>query len=386
MHFEHKPGERLQIDFAGDNLKYIDRSTGEIHSCAVLTCELPFSGLSYVEALPSASHEFFFPALCRCIDYLGGVPENVLSDNMKQWVTKSSRYEPVFNEISERWALHYNTSLSATRVAKPKDKPSVENLVHITYMRIYALMRNEEFFSINELNHRIMNLLEIHNHTNFQGRTYSRYDRFIQYEKPFLRASPAEHFVLKHTTMAKVQKNYHIILGEDKHQYSIPYQYIAKKVKVVYDSDEVEIYLGFKRIAIHKRNYCPHAYTTLAEHMPKKHQKYNETKGWDEDYFLQKAKEIGKNSFQVMKRIIEDRNFPQQAFHACQGLLRLSSKYGKERFEKACKRALPAHRIGYRMIENILKNNLDKQEDAQLNLFSTPIPNHENIRGPQNYF
>lgn len=102
MHFEHKPGERIQIDFAGKHLTYIDRSSGEIISCPVLVCTLPFSGYSYVEALHSASQEHLFPALCRCMNYLEGVPENVLSDNMKQWVNKSNRYEPVFNEVCER--------------------------------------------------------------------------------------------------------------------------------------------------------------------------------------------------------------------------------------------------------------------------------------------
>ena len=385
MHFEHKPGERVQIDFAGKMLSYADKSTGEIINCPVLVCVLPFSGYSYVEALHSATQEHLFPALCRCMNYFEGVPENVLSDNMKQWVNKSNRYEPLFNEVCEQWALHYNTSLSSTRVAKPKDKPSVENLVHVAYMRIYAPMRNEILYSINEINHRILGLLEQHNKTNLQKRPYSRYDLFFHTEKVLLRALPAEPFMLKHTTKAKVQKNYHVVLGEDWHQYSVPYQYIAKQVKIIYDSEEVEIYLGHQRIAVHARNYKKHDYSTLAEHMPEKHQKYNETKGWDTDYFLRKAKEIGDCSFTIMERILANRIFTQQAFAACQGLLRLASQYGKERFEKACQRAIPAPRVGYRMIDSILKNNLDKFEEDQLTLFP-PIPDHENIRGPENYY
>jgi len=85
-----------------------------------------------------------------------------------------------------------------------------------------------------------------------------------------------------------------------------------------------------------------------------------------------------------MGRILEARTFTEQAYLACQGLLRLSSQYGKERFENACKRAIPASRVSYRMINNILKNNLDKQPDSQMNLFTT-IPDHENIRGPESY-
>ena len=384
MHFEHNPGERVQIDFAGKSLSYIDLSTGEIISCPVLVCVLPFSGYSYVEALQSACQEHLFPALGRCMSYFGGVPQNVLSDNMKQYVHKSNRYEPVFSEICEQWSLHYNTTLSATRVSKPKDKPSVENTVHLAYMRMYAPLRNETYYSLMELNKGILATLTTHHSTLFQKRTYNRVDRFIQQEQPLLKPLPAEPFLIKHTAIAKVQKNYHVILGEDWHQYSVPYQLIGKQVKIIYDADEVEIYLGLQRIAAHKRDYRRHEYTTLAEHMPEKHKKYQETKGWDADYFLRKGKELGECSFEIMNRILQSRTFTEQAYNACLGLLRLGDKYGQERFENACKRAIQSPRVNYRLIDNILANNLDKQAEDQMSLF-TPIPDHENLRGPQAY-
>jgi transposase len=384
MHFEHKPGERVQIDFAGKPLSYIDSSTGEVISCPVLVCVLPFSGYSYVEALQSACQEHLFPALGRCMDYFGGVPQNVLSDNMKQFVHKSNRYEPVFSEICEQWSLHYNTTLSAARVSKPKDKPSVENTVHLAYMRVYAPLRNERFYNLNELNQGILASLTKHHGKPFQRRCYSRLDRFVELEQPLLKTLPAEPFVLKHTAMAKVQKNYHIILGEDWHQYSVPYQLIGKRVNIIYDSEEVEVYLGLQRIAAHKRDYRKHGYTTLAEHMPEKHKKYHETKGWDADYFLRKAKELGECSYEIMDRILQSKTFTEQAYNACLGLLRLCEKYGKDRFESACKRAVQAPRVNYRLIDNILTNNLDKQTEDQMTLF-TSIPDHENLRGPEAY-
>lgn len=385
MHFEHEPGEQVQIDFAGKELSYVDLSTGEIISCPVLVCAFPYSGNSYAEALSSARQEHLFPALGRSMSYFGGVPKNVLSDNMRQFVQKSNRYEPVFTEVCEQWSVHYRTNLLAARVRKPKDKPTVENMVNVVYMRIYAPLRKRTFYSLAELNMAIMEQLEIHNRTLFQKRSYSRHERFVEDEQPLLKALPAEPFTLKHTAQAKVQKNYHIILGEDWHNYSVPYQYISKPVKLIYDTTEVEIYLGLQRIATHRRNYRKHGYTTLAEHMPDRHKKYWETKGWDSEYFLNKAKEIGENSFIIMGRVLEARTFTEQAYLSCQGLLRLYSQYGKERFENACNRALPASLVSYRMINNILKNNLDKEPNKnQLSLFS-PIPDHDNVRGPKAY-
>lgn len=384
MHFDHRPGERVQIDFAGKQLGYVDRQSGEIIWCPVLVCVLPYSGYTYIEVLTSANQEHLFAALGRCMSYFGGVPENALSDNMKQYVKKSNRYEPLFSEISEQWALHYHINLTAARVRKPKDKPTVESAVNVTYMRIYAALRNETVYSLCELNQLVIKHLESHNHTQMQKRPYSRYERFIQDEQPLLGMLPEDSFILKHTAQAKVQKNYHVILGEDWHQYSVPYQYIAKEVKLIYDSDEVEIYLGLKRIAIHKRNLRKHGYTTLKEHMPESHQKYQETQGWDSDYFLEKAKQIGENSYQIINRILDSRTFTSQAYRACQGLLVLSRKYGIDRFENACKRAIPASRVNYRLINNILTNNLDKKSEKQTNT-SFIIPEHENVRGPKSY-
>ena len=177
--------------------------------------------------------------------------------------------------------------------------------------------------------------------------------------------------------------NYHVILGEDKHQYSVPYQYVGQTSKIIYDEGNVEIYIGFQRVAIHKRDYRKYAYSTLEEHMPEKHLKYNETLGWDADYFLSLAKKIGESSLETFTRILASKDFIEQTYNACVGLKRLSEIYGTIRFEAACRRALNGSRVTYGMIKNILENNLDKQAEAQLNLFI--IPSHDNIRGPQNY-
>jgi transposase len=223
MHFEHLPGNYLQFDFAGKPLHCVDQQTGEIITCPVLVCTLPYSGYIYVEALPSARQEYVFGALSRCLENLGGVPRNMLSDNMKQYIQKNDRYEYTFQELSMQWSVHYNTNLDVTRPAKPKDKPSVENSVYISYLRVYAHMRHEEHYSLWELNKRINQLTEGLNSKKFQKLPGSRHQRFIKEEKPKLKPLPAEPFVIKHVTHGKVQKNYHVILGQDKHQYSVPY-------------------------------------------------------------------------------------------------------------------------------------------------------------------
>jgi transposase len=383
MHLFHHAGEYLQVDFAGKNLHYIDVHTGEIIPCPVLVCTLPYSGYTYVEALSSARQEPLFCSMSLSQEYFGGVTRNILSDNMKQVVEKNQRYEYSFQELADQWSVHYNTNLEATRPRKPKDKPTVENNVYISYLRIYAKLRNEEFYSLFDLNKRIRELLLKYNQAPLQKLSGSRQECFLQDELPLLKPLPQEPFVIKHTTKAKVQMNYHVILGEDKHLYSVPHQYIGQATKIIYDAHNVEIYIGFQRIAIHKRDYRKHAYTTLPEHMPERHLKYNETLGWDADYFLSVASKIGESSVEVFKRILASKDFIEQTYNACLGLKRLSEVYGSSRFEAACLRSLNGSRITYGMIKNILENNLDKLAVNQQNLFS--IPNHENIRGPKNY-
>ncbi|MDD2381003.1 MAG: IS21 family transposase [Mariniphaga sp.] len=379
MHFEHPPGEYLQADFAGKPLYLTKPSTGEIIPCPVLVCILPCSSYPYVEALASTRQEHLFEALSKCLEHLEGVPRNILSYNMKQYIKKNNKYEFKFSDLADQWALHYNTNLVATRPRKPKDKPSVENNVYISYLSIYAKLRNEVFTNLFDLNQRIMELVEQHIRLPFQKQDGTRLEKFIKTEKPLLKPLPLEPFKIKHITWGKVQMNYHVFLGEDNHRYSVPYQYIGQSTKIIYDLKDVEIFIGFNRIAMHPRDYRSGGYTTVDEHMPKKHLKYKESLGWDANYFLSVGKQIGESSEEVFRKVLASKEFVEQTYLSCKGLKRLSEIYGSGRLERACKRALKGSRVNYGMIKNILEKNLDQLEENQLYLFS--IPEHENIRG-----
>ncbi len=383
MHLEHVAAERMQVDFAGKKLSYVDKDSGEVKQCPVLVCTLPFSGYTYVEALANASQRNLYESLGRCLSYFQGTPANVLSDNMKQFVDKASRYEPRFNEMAQQWSVYYNTSLSAARVRKPKDKPSVEKEVHNSYLRIFAPLRNNTFYSLDELNCSVFEQLDKHNATPMQRYGLSRKERFEQQEKHLLKPLPLTEFVVKQEVKAKIQRNYHVILGEDMHQYSVPYTYVGETVKIVYDYSEVEIFLNMHRIALHSRNPRRNGYSTKEEHMPESHLRYKQAKGWHADYFISQASKIGDNAAEIFKRILARNRFPEQTYNACLGLLSLSKKYGSQRFEAACTHALPAAGITYGLMKNILANNQDKV----VNQISQTvyIPKHENLRGKDVY-
>jgi len=384
MHLEHYPGEKMEVDFAGKKLSYIDPVNKEKVDCPVLICVLPYSGLTYVEALTNASQSNVYNSLSRAFRYFEGATQSVLSDNMRQYVTKSNRYEPTFNELALQWSVYYNTTLTATRVVKPRDKATVEKHVHISYLRIFAPLRNKVFPSLDALNISIWDCLEIHNNLPMQRTGISRRQRFVEGEKVTLKPIPAHDFVVRHRIKAKVQRNYHVLVGEDMHQYSVPYIHVGKEVQVVYDQHEVEVFSDMQRIALHKRNCRRNGYSTKEEHMPEKHQRYKETKGWDADYFLAQGLKIGINTQLVIKRLLARNQFAEQTYNACLGILSLAKKCGNDRMEAACTLALTVPFTNYQMVANILKNNRDKQ-DAQDEQTTIPfdLPEHENIRGKQ---
>src|SRR5665213_1219105 len=384
MHLVHTPGDMVMVDFAGDKMSYVDRSSGEIIFCPVLVAVLPFSKYTFAIALPDASIPQVIKALNACMACLGGVPLSLKTDNMKQVVTKSCRYEPLFSEALQQWALHYNITLLATRVAKPKDKGAVENEVKIAYQRIYAPLRDEIFYYLARLNEAVNKQLSLHNEKLFQLKDHSRLQQFSLEEKLLLQPLPMEEFVIRHRVLARVQKNYHITLGEDYHHYSVPYQFIGKQVSAVYDTDNVEIYCGHKRIALHRRSYKKHGFTTLGDHMPQGHQHYFEQQGWTPAYFLEQAMRIGLDVHNYMDEVLKGRAYTEQTYNACRGILRLHKQYGADRLQAACSRALTGNVFNYRTIQNILISNLDQLKDGyQQDLFK--LPDHPNLRGPDSY-
>ncbi len=384
MHFDHPPAELMEFDFAGDPITYVKPQSGEIIKCVVLVCRLPCSGYTYIEALPSQQRSWLIASLGRALQYFGGVPYMVRTDNMKQFVKTANRYEPSFDEYAQQWSEHYNTTLTATRVAMPRDKAGVESSVNTAYYRVYAPLRNEHFHSLAELNKAIFEKTEKLNNSKYQGRDYSRYEKFISLERPLLRPLPDNPFAPKTTRSAKVAKNYHVMLGEDRHLYSIPCQYLGKQVSLVYDTENVEVYLALQRIASYKRDYTRYGYTTLDEHMPANHRNYLVQKGWDEEYFLKESTSIGENTVTAIRVILKQKTFIEQTYRSCRGTLSMAKKYGKDRLEAACARAVFYNtKITYGALKRILEKNLDKQPLQTTLNFN--LPEHDNLRGAGAY-
>lgn len=375
MHIDHIAGDKMYIDYAGEKLHLVDEHTGEITNVEVFISVLGASQLTYIEATNSQSKEDFIGSCERALHYYGGVPKAIVPDNLKSAVTKSDRFEPTLNQSFENFALHYNTAILPARVYKPKDKSLVEGAVKIAYRRIYAILDKEVFHTLPALNKAISGLLETHNNTLLTDRPYSRRKLFEDIERVTLSPLPVFEYEFKRQQMSTISTNGHVCLKEDKHYYSVPYQYIGKKVKILYTLTHVEIFYNYASITIHRRNYKEYGYCTMPEHLASTHQYLAQ---WNPERFLQWAQTIDESVKTFVGQLLDSRMHPEQSYKACQGVLGFERKVGRERLINACKRAIEYQSYSYRTIKTILENKYDQLPVAEP---LPDLPQHNNIRG-----
>lgn len=378
MVLHHNPGEKLFVDFAGKKLSYIDPDTGEIIECQIFVACLPYSDYSFCMAVPSQRIDDFIHALSCCLQSLGGAPKVLVPDNLKSAVIKANNYEPTINRVLEDFANHYNMAVVPARARKPKDKALVENQVKLIYTRVYARIRNQQFFSITELNNAIQQYILKHNQTRMQKRAYCREEHFLSNEKSLLQQLPEVPFEIKYYKEYTLAQNNHIYLGEDKHYYSAPYQFTGKKLKVIYTRSMVRIYHQCDLVAVHKREFFQD-YTTDKDHLCSTHQHYLNR---SPQYYKNKAADMSESLSKLITLVFTQDKYPEQLYRSCDGLFSLCKKTPEETFEKACNMAIDNQNYSYGFVLNVIKNKMTEYVPEQQD---KKLPEHNNIRGKEYY-
>jgi transposase len=381
MKQKHDPGEKAFLDYTGEKISYLKNGKPEL--AEVFVAILGASELTYVEATESQKQEDFVRSTERALRYFGGVPRALVPDNLKSAVLKASKYEPELNPLFDDFSEYYRTSIIPARAYRPKDKALVENAVKLTYQRIFAPLYDKTYYSLNELNHAIREHLENHNTRKLTKLQISRRQLFDEIEKDHLKTLPSQNYPIKHFERRTVAPDYHIILSEDKHYYSVPWQYKRQKVKAVFDDRVVAIYDGEGiRIAQHPRVKKCGQYSTLAEHMPKHHRYFD---SWSAEKFTSWASHIGPETQELITRLIASRKHEQQAYKSCAGILSLAKKHSAEYLNLACRKALNYGRIGYRDVKAYLQDlDVQRKEDS-LDKSLLPFTEHENLRDASQY-
>lgn len=355
MHIHRKPGEIMEVDWAGQTAELVDSDTGEIIPAYVFVTALPYSGYSYVEAFLSQDQEAWIAAHVNAYSFFAGATRILVPDNLKTGVVKNTRTEIILNRSYQEMAEHYGTAIIPARVRAPKDKATVEGTVGIVSTWILAAIRNQRFFTLRELNEVIREKLHVFNHKPFQKKDGSRASLFAE-ERAFLLPLPTKAFELSSWKIATVQYNYHVSV--DGQHYSVPFEYIKRKVDVRLTRNTVEVFFEGSRICSHVRLYGRQGqYSTSEAHMSPNHQQYTQ---WNGERFRGWAAKIGSNTQTVVETILTGYKAEQQGYRACMALLKLSDQYSAERLEGACAKALfYTPRPSYKSIQTILKSGQD---------------------------
>ena len=356
MHINRKPGEIMEVDWAGQTAKLIDTDTGEEIDAYVFVAALPYSGYAYVEAFLSQKQDAWIAAHVNAYGFFGGVTRILVPDNLKTGVVKNTKVETVLNKTYQELAEHYGTAIIPARIRAPKDKPTVEGAVGNISTFILAAIRNQRFFSLREMNAVIREKLHAFNHKPFQKKEGSRASVFAE-ERTFLLPLPKNAFELASWKIATVQYNYHVSV--DGQFYSVPYEYIKRKVDVRLTRNVVEVIFEGIRVCSHVRLHGRQGqYSTQEAHMPPNHQQYTQ---WNGDRFRKWAAKIGENTATIVETILTGYKVEQQGYRACMALLKMADTYTPERLETACGRALSyTPRPSYKAIQAILKSGQDK--------------------------
>jgi len=372
----HHAGDKMFVDFAGRTVEVIDPLTGEVRSAQVFVAALGASSYTYAEAVWSQSLPGWIGAHVRAFAFMLGSVRLVVPDNLKSGVIKACFFEPEIQRTYNEMLDHYQAAAVPARPYKPRDKAKAEVGVQVVQRWILARLRNQTFFSLEELNTAIWALLADLNNRVMRHLGIARRQLFEEVERPALRPLPATPYIYAEWRRCRVGIDYHVEV--EKHLYSVPHTLLRQEVDARLTTTSVEIFHRGKRVAAHLRTPGRGRPTTVAEHMPSSHQRYAD---WSIERFHRDAAAIGPATAAMVTAILAAKPHPEQGFRAAIGILNLVKRYDRERVEDACHRGIDIGARSYSAISSILKHDLDR---AYLTPKSTIII-HENIRGSRTF-
>jgi transposase len=373
----HKAGEKLYMDYSGLKGEITDRMSGQKTSVDIFVATLGASGYTYAEASLNQRLESFIDSHVNAFEFFEGLPQILVPDNLKSAVTKAHRYDPQINGSYQDMAEHYNTVIIPARPYSPKDKSKVELAVKLVQRWILAKIRNEIFFTVEDLNKRIRDLLDYYNGKKIKKLDKSRKELFLELDKPALAALPAVRYEFKNVRWRRVNLDYHIEV--EGSYYSVPYQLTGKEVLAKYNQRVVEISYNNKTISLHPRLCGDNQTSTNKEHMPDSHRRYAEV---SPSSLIEQAKAIGPQTGRLIHKIISEDKHPEKGYRSAYGILRAARKYNNDKeveLASAKMLALDIKRVFH--FESILKRKTWQSAEDETILIPEINPGSENIRG-----
>jgi len=380
MRQEHRPGEKMFVDWAGPTVPIYGQHGGDIMPASLFVAVLGASTYTFAQATLSQDLPNWIACHMAAFEFFNGTTQLIVPDNPRTGVDRACRYEPDLNRTYHEMAQHYGVAVMPARPRKPRDKAKVENGVLVVERWILAALRHQRFFALGELNEAIGLLLEKLNHRPFRKREGTRASQFAEVDQPVLKPLPAERYVIASWKTVRANIDYHVEV--DRHYYSVPYQLAGQQMEARSTATTVEILHLGKRVASHVRSFAAYHHSVIREHMPKSHQAHLE---WTPSRLIHWAETaVGEATAQVVRTILESKPHPEMGYRACLGIMSLGKAYSNPRLEAASQRAVQLQACSYQSLKSILKRGLDRQTTLELEPDRSG-PKHENVRGAQYY-
>lgn len=300
VHRSFAPGERCEVDYAGDKVEWLDTQTGEVFEAVVFVGILGFSQKIYAEATENQQGLHFVQSHVRMYNFFGGVPRLTVPDCLKQGVTRCHRYDPEINRSYGAMAKAMGTVIVPARPRRPKDKALVEGAVRIVMRYFRWKYRRHTFTSLSEINESLLaTCLEINNrpHTKFK---VSRESSWQVHERSSLQALPERSYECAEYKLAKVYDDSHV--SHNWSHYSVPHQYRGMQVELRITSKNIEIYFAGDRLALHRRSHRHGEYVTDTSHLPENARAYHETTPQN---LLSQAKFINEDLYSMIEELFQ---------------------------------------------------------------------------------
>ena len=265
------PAEAVQIDYSGDGVPYTDN--GVRRTAQIFVAVMAYSSKIFAYATLGQTRDDWLLACTKMLEYYGGVPENIMLDNSTSLVLQADRYNPRLAREFIAFCDHYRTTPVAVRPGMPRDKALVECSVGIVQKKILRLMEGMQFLGIESVNRELLRRVDELNDLPLTDKPNTTRSQWFDEEFQFLKPLPDRPFDGCDVVKTLLVRNNYQIRAEGK-RFSVPYQYVGKKVKVVisHKNQSLEIFdlLTGERIAQHNLISASSS-NILREHMPEKH-------------------------------------------------------------------------------------------------------------------
>ncbi len=346
---DFEPAEAAQVDF-GSGPKIVDAFTGEIISSWVFVMTLAWSRHQYAEVVTDQKVHTWLGCHRRAFEFFNGVPKKIIIDNPKCAITRACFRDPQVQRSYAEAAESYGFLISPCPPGDPKKKGRVE--AGVKYIK-NSFVPLRDFRSVHDANHQIKQWILATAGNRIHGTTKQRPLERFQTEKHMLKPLPSTTPELATWAKAKLHGNCHVQF--EKAFYSAPFRLVRKELWLKVTENTVKIFHNLELVAVHPRLRKPGQQSSVADHLPPEALAY---KMQDPQWCLKQAEQVGVHCKSLIETLFSDRVLDN--LRAAQGIIGLTKKFGPERVEAACRRALSFDNPRYRTVKTILEKGLDQ--------------------------